>query len=102
MGTIEDRKIDIVECYPFYSLLLSLNMHKRVDYLSLDVEGAEEAVLKTIPWDDVHIQLVSLEVEHSDQASISRIMEGAGYRVYKTLTNANNPNIIQDIIYEKV
>ena len=64
--------------------------------------GAEEAVLKTIPWDDVHIQLVSLEVEHSDQASISRIMEGAGYRVYKTLTNANNPNIIQDIIYEKV
>ena len=38
--------------------------------------------------------LVSLEVEHSDQASISRIMEGAGYRVYKTLTNANNPNII--------
>ena len=46
--------------------------------------------------------LVSLEVEHSDQASISRIMEGAGYRVYKTLTNANNPNIIQDSIYEKV
>ena len=50
----------------------------------------------------VHIQLVSLEVEHSDQASISRIMEGAGYRVYKTLTNANNPNIIQDSTYEKV
>ena len=80
--------------------LLLLNIEENINwqYSCPDVEGAEEAVLKTIPWDDVHIQLVSLEVEHSDQASISRIMEGAGYRVYKTLTNANNPNIIQDII----
>ena len=27
--------------------------HFQVDYFSLDVEGAEEAVLATIPWDKV-------------------------------------------------
>ena len=58
--------------------------------------------MKTIPWEKVHIKLVSIEVEHSDQEEISRIMEGAGYKVYKILAGANNPNIIQDIIYEKL
>ena len=34
----------------------------KVDYLSLDIEGAEEAVLKTIPWDKVDISIIGLEI----------------------------------------
>ncbi|XP_053391647.1 uncharacterized protein LOC128554390 [Mercenaria mercenaria] len=41
-----------VQCFPLYSILLALNQLK-VDYFSLDVEGAEEPVLDTIPWDKV-------------------------------------------------
>ena len=42
----------------------------RVDYLSLDVEGAELAVLETIPFDRVDIRTLSVEVEHSDSKKI--------------------------------
>ena len=33
-----------------------------MDFLSIDIEGAELAVLNTIPWDKVDIELVMLEV----------------------------------------
>jgi hypothetical protein len=33
-----------------------------VDYLSLDIEGSEEAVLRTLPWDKVDIKVISLEI----------------------------------------
>merc|ERR1712227_53764 len=35
-----------------------------------DIEGAEEFVLRSIPWDKVNIDLVSVEVNHSDQEKI--------------------------------
>jgi len=40
------------QCFPLYSLLLALG-NPTVDYLSLDVEGTELGILKTIPWDKV-------------------------------------------------
>ena len=35
---------------PLYSLLLTLS-NPTVDFLSLDIEGADFQVLRTIPWD---------------------------------------------------
>ena len=45
-------------CLPFYSILLAMG-NPTVDYFSLDVEGAELQILKTIPWDDVDIKVMS-------------------------------------------
>ncbi len=45
-----------VQCFPIYSILSALN-RTTVDYFSLDVEGDELSVLKTIPWNSVHIQV---------------------------------------------
>ena len=42
---------------PLFSILLALG-NPTVHYFSLDLEGAEFAVLKTIPWDKVHIQVI--------------------------------------------
>ena len=42
---------------PLYSILLALG-NPTVNYFSLDLEGAEFAVLKTIPWDKVDIQVI--------------------------------------------
>ena len=42
---------------PLYSILLALG-NPTVHYFSLDLEGAEFAVLKTIPWDKVDIQVL--------------------------------------------
>ena len=50
-----------VRCFPLYSLILAMGS-PRVDFLSIDIEGAELAVLKTIPWEKVEIELVMLEV----------------------------------------
>ena len=60
-----------LQCYPLYSLLEALG-NPRVDFLSLDIEGAELAVLKTLPWDKVDIELVMIEINHSDKQEIDK------------------------------
>ena len=50
-----------VECFPLYSLILALG-NPRIDFLSIDIEGAELGVLNTVPWDLVEIELVMVEV----------------------------------------
>jgi len=45
-----------VQCFPFYSILLASN-RTTIDYFSLDVEGHEIKVLKTIPWKRVNIKV---------------------------------------------
>ena len=34
----------------------------RIDFLSLDIEGLEQAVLESVPWDKVDIQTILVEV----------------------------------------
>ena len=42
------------QCFPLYSLLTAAAGEDiTVNYLSLDIEGAEFLVLQTIPWDKV-------------------------------------------------
>ena len=43
-------------CLPFFSILQALG-NPQVDYLSLDVEGSELSILKTIPWEQVKIKV---------------------------------------------
>ena len=49
-----------VKCVPFFSLILALNI-TRIDFFSLDVEGSELNILKTIPFDKVFIDVISVE-----------------------------------------
>ena len=53
-GLVTQSNNDTVEmqCLPLYSLLLALD-NPTVHYFSLDIEGAEFPVLKSIPWDKV-------------------------------------------------
>ena len=45
-----------VQCFPFYSILLAVRQI-RVDFFSLDVEGHELRILKTIPFHKVDIKV---------------------------------------------
>jgi hypothetical protein len=45
-----------VQCFPLYSMLLAIGK-TTVDYFSLDVEGSEYKILKTIPWHKVDIKV---------------------------------------------
>ena len=49
-------------CLPFISILYAIG-NPRVDYFSLDIEGVELDVLKTIPWEKVDIK-VNLQFNH--------------------------------------
>lgn len=83
-----------VQAYPLYSLILAMGI-KHVDFLSLDVEGAELDVIKTVPWEKVDIELVMVEVEHSDVRAITKTMRAAGYMKWKNLNGI-------DIIFRKI
>lgn len=85
-------------CLPFYSILLSMG-NPTVDYFSLDVEGAELPILKTIPWDKVNIKILSIEVNHSDGNKIDDFMKSKGYRLVQQIPSPSNP---QDNIYSKI
>ena len=80
------------QCFPLYSYLAALD-YPTVNLLSLDIEGAEFEVFKTIPWDKVRIELIMIEVNHSNKEEIENVMANAGYEVYKQLKN-------QDVIYK--
>ena len=75
-----------VPCFPLETMLLALNQTK-VDYFSLDVEGFELEVLKTIPFDRLDIAVFSVEYIHgkSGKDEYRIFMEGKGYTVYKDI-----------------
>jgi len=77
-----------VQCFPLYSYLLAMNI-SHVDYFSLDVEGDELNVLKTIPWDKVDIDTLSVEYVHVDDGkdSLREFMTSKGYAVVAEVTH---------------
>ena len=53
---------------------------QRVDYLSLDVEGAEEEILDAFPFDDFDVAAWSIE-NADGKPGIERRMQAAGYQL---------------------
>ena len=51
---LDAGKLVNVQCFPLYSILLAQG-RTNIDFFSLDVEGHELAVLKTIPWNKVNV-----------------------------------------------
>lgn len=49
-----------VQCLPLASLLLALNV-SHVQFVSLDVEGAEPAILDAFPWQDIAVDVWLVE-----------------------------------------
>ena len=74
-----------LQCLPLYTILLALG-NPTVHHFSLDIEGAELPVLRTVPWSLVDILAVSVEthlagqVFPGDRAAIIAYMEEVGYR----------------------
>ena len=51
-----DPGLVTIQCFPFYSVLLAVGQ-TQIDFFSLDVEGHELKILKTIPWHKVDIKV---------------------------------------------
>lgn len=62
-----------------------------MDFFSLDIEGADLQVLKTIPFDKVDISVLMIEVAHmgeifpGDNDELRRFLNQNGYVFFKRL-----------------
>jgi len=89
-GIVNETTTDTIkiQCIPFYSILLALG-NPTVHWISLDIEGAEFVVLKTVPWDKVDIQALTVETHMlgklfpGDREEFIKYMDGVGYRHIK-------------------
>ena len=65
--------------------------YPRVNYFSLDIEGAEFAVLKTLEWKKSKITSLSVEMNHAGEVfdgskeDIHELLKQNGYRYVKTV-----------------
>ena len=83
-----------VQCFPFYSILLALNI-KHIDVFSLDVEGAEVLILDTVPFDKVDISMLNVEYQHVKGGSdfLQSYLQKKGYVTVK--------KVFRDLIVKK-
>ncbi len=99
-------KLHRVICHPLAKILSLLN-RTHVDYFSLDVEGHELAVLKTIPFDRLDVTTLSVEFTHvgeldgkvSSKSQMVKFMKSKGYKVRAKVTHYNN--LANDFIFVK-
>ena len=93
-GMVEDFAPDsfVTQCLPLYTLLLAVGERGRtVNYLSLDIEGVEFKVLRTIPWEKVDIEVLTVEMNHAGELSeggesdMRNFLEEKGYVYFHTV-----------------
>ena len=109
---IEKFILQQVQCFPLYSVLQALD-NPKVDYFSLDIEGAEYPVrcnskfstfdivksyqkvisvsvicilqvLKSVPWDKVDIRVLGVEIAHT-----GAVFDGTTEDIVKLLEDQN-------------
>ena len=90
----------LAQCFPVYSLLLALN-RTTVDYFSLDVEGSELQVLKTIPFDKVDIKVLTVEFVHTKEGkkNLEQFMNSKGYSSVMEVLHSGG--LATDIVFVK-
>jgi len=49
-----------VDCFPLNAIMAAINV-SHVDYFSLDVEGPELEILRTVDWKTLHIDVMTIE-----------------------------------------
>ncbi|KAG7153375.1 protein Star-like [Homarus americanus] len=85
VGRINKNGTLTVQCYPLHSILLALN-RTYIDLFSLDIEGDEFWVLKTIPFDKMEFRVIVVEVKHIAEGPkvLTDFMLSKGYIFLKT------------------
>jgi len=67
-----------VQCYILEDVLKRYNI-ERIDYLSIDTEGAELTILKSIDFSAIDIDVISVENLYTDETGIQELLEKNGY-----------------------
>ena len=89
-------------CFPLYSIMLAMN-RTTIDYFSLDVEGFELDILRTIPFDKLDIKTLSVEYAHAPNGGQEYIdfMESHGYTMHSRIVKTDIFVSCEDFIFVK-
>ena len=98
------QKVTAVPCYQLDQLLRRQGMH-RVDYMTIDTEGSELALINDFPWDQFDVRVVQVEQldEHKfpaqagREANITARLARYGYRLHTRFVVAQGDTY--DLIY---
>lgn len=79
-GTVNKIKM------PVFKLQTILDNHNilNIDYCSIDTEGSELNIIKSIDFDKTNIKIFSIENNYNDE-SIKKYLESKGYNLYTKL-----------------
>lgn len=95
-----------VPCGPLGPVLEDIFEGERINFFSLDVEGAEVMVLKTIDFTRIHIDVLMVKVlnkfcekDCAARDEIRDIMKNAGYKRYERIVIASDIYIRPDSDY---
>jgi len=72
-----------VRVFPLAHILRTCRLH-HVDYMSIDVEGAEFAILNAFDFDSFDIDIIEIENNYGETA-VEALMSASGYRKIHTL-----------------
>ena len=90
----------LAQCFPIYSLLLAVK-RTTVDYFSLDVEGSELQVLKTIPFDKLDIKVLTVEFAHTKEGK-EELLQFMVSKRYSAVNEVVHPlGLANDIVFVK-
>jgi len=92
-GKEENAKDEVeVQCFPFFSFMAALEV-ETVDFLSLDVEGLELSILKTIPFSRLRIRVMAVEVVNSPKVAteLKAFLEPHGFRTLGSFYHEQKP-----------
>ncbi|KZS14801.1 Uncharacterized protein APZ42_020167 [Daphnia magna] len=95
-GQASKENMLTLQCFPIYSILLAIGQ-TQVDFFSLDVEGHELKILKTVPWHKVDIKTLAVEWDHVGEKPLIDFMGPQGYYVF----GRNKINVGNDLFFAK-
>jgi FkbM family methyltransferase len=87
----KNKKIIYIPCFSLSTILKAINVNK-VDYFSLDVEGAELEVLKSTNLNKLDITTFSVEhnKSHETKIEIKNFLEANNYMILKESNNSDS------------
>ena len=72
VGSMKKQEPEVeVNCFPLNAISAALGV-SHVDYLSLDVEGPEVEILRTVDWTRLHVDAITVEYRVSGRVEIDR------------------------------
>jgi len=108
------KRTIVVKCFPLNVIMTALNV-SHVDYLSLDVEGPEIDILRTIDWTRLHIDVIAVEyrvingdeiIQRATLIKLSQLRtffrETGLYREVGVLPSGVNESVGLDVVFYRI